>query len=98
MKLLRDTHTFLWHSLGSPQISASATALLVDPANELLLSMGTVWEIAIKVGLKKLVLWLTNRRTRREIEVRTSLRLGGSSTVKREGVWRLNRGVSRFAR
>ncbi len=52
MKLLLDTHTFLWHSDGSPQMSAQATALLVDPANELFLSMATVWEIAIKVGLK----------------------------------------------
>lgn len=56
MKLLLDTHTFLWHSDGSPQISATATALLVDPTNELFLSMATVWEIAIKVGLKKLTL------------------------------------------
>jgi PIN domain nuclease of toxin-antitoxin system len=37
-------------------MSATATALLIDPGNELLLSMATVWEIAIKVGLKKLVL------------------------------------------
>ncbi len=56
MKLLLNTHTFLWHSDGNPQISATATALLVDPANELFLSMATLWEIAIKVGLKKLAL------------------------------------------
>jgi len=37
-------------------MSPSATALLIDPANELFLSMATEWEIAIKVGLKKLVL------------------------------------------
>lgn len=54
MKCLLDTHTFLWHSDGNPRMSATATALLVDPANELFLSMATVWEIAIKVGLKKL--------------------------------------------
>lgn len=56
MKLLLDTHTFLWHANGDPQLSAPATALLIDPANELLLSMASVWEIAIKVGLKKLTL------------------------------------------
>jgi PIN domain nuclease of toxin-antitoxin system len=56
MKLLLDTHTFLWHAEGSPRISAKATALLVDPANELFLSMASVWEIAIKVGLQKLIL------------------------------------------
>jgi PIN domain nuclease of toxin-antitoxin system len=37
-------------------MSATATALLVDPANDLLLSMASVWEIAIKVGVKKLTL------------------------------------------
>ena len=56
MKLLLDTHTLLWHADGSSQMSATATALLVDPGNELFLSMATVWEIAIKVGLKKLTL------------------------------------------
>jgi PIN domain nuclease of toxin-antitoxin system len=57
MKLLLDTHTFLWHSNGSgSQISASATSLLADPANDLCLSIASVWEIAIKVGLKKLSL------------------------------------------
>jgi hypothetical protein len=35
-------------------MSATATALLVDPTNDLILSMASVWEIAIKVGLKKL--------------------------------------------
>jgi len=56
MKVLQDTHTFLWHAEGSPQMSAAATAALIDPANELFLSMASVWEIAIKVGLKKLTL------------------------------------------
>ena len=54
MKLLLDTHTFLWHADGDPKMSAAATALLIDPANELFLSMASVWEIAIKMGLKKL--------------------------------------------
>jgi len=56
MKLLLDTHTFLWHSVGSSKMSATGSALLVDPANELFLSMASVWEIAIKLGLKKLTL------------------------------------------
>jgi len=56
VRLLLDTHTFLWHADGDPRMSPLATALLIDQANELFLSMATVWEIAIKVGLKKLVL------------------------------------------
>ncbi len=56
MKLLLDTHTFLWHADGDARMSPTATALLIDPSNELFLSIATEWEIAIKVGLKKLVL------------------------------------------
>jgi PIN domain nuclease of toxin-antitoxin system len=56
VNLLLDTHTLLWHANGDPQMSATATALLIDPANELFLSMASLWEIAIKVGLKKLAL------------------------------------------
>lgn len=54
MKLLLDTHTLLWHADGDAKMSATATALLTDPANELLLSMASVWELAIKVGIGKL--------------------------------------------
>ena len=56
MKLLLDTHTLLWHADGNVQMSAHATALVADPANELFLSIASVWEIAIKVGMKKLAI------------------------------------------
>jgi PIN domain nuclease of toxin-antitoxin system len=56
VNLLLDTHTFLCHANGDPQMSSTATALLIDPTNDLFLSMASVWEIAIKVGLKKLTL------------------------------------------
>ncbi len=56
MRLLLDTHTFLWLADGSPRLSATATGLLTDPANELLLSTVSVWEIAIKVNIGKLTL------------------------------------------
>jgi PIN domain nuclease of toxin-antitoxin system len=58
VRLLLDTHTFLWYSEGSPKLSAPATGLLTDPAHELYLSTASVWELAIKVGLKKLSLSL----------------------------------------
>src|SRR6516225_1627009 len=56
MKLLLDTHTFLWLVEGSPHLSAAARAALADPANELYLSVASVWELAIKTGNKKLTL------------------------------------------
>lgn len=56
MKLLLDAHAFLWFVWNHRNLSANARNLLSDPVNELLLSTGTIWEIAIKVGLKKLTL------------------------------------------
>jgi PIN domain nuclease of toxin-antitoxin system len=56
VNLLLDTHTLLWHADGHPQMSVTATSLIGDPGNELFISMATVWEIAIKVGRKKLTL------------------------------------------
>ena len=56
MRLLLDTHTFLWLADGDARLSAPVTGLLADPANELLLSVVSVWEIAIKVNIGKLVL------------------------------------------
>ena len=50
MKLLLDTHTFLWLVEGSPTLSAAARTGLADRANDLFLSVGSVWELAIKIG------------------------------------------------
>jgi PIN domain nuclease of toxin-antitoxin system len=53
MRLLLDTHAFLWFVLNDPQLSAKARLLMVDPANDLLLSPATYWEIAIKISIGK---------------------------------------------
>ena len=53
MKLLLDTHTFLWFLDDSPQLSQKGKALL-EADNELLLSIASLWEIAIKLRLGKL--------------------------------------------
>ena len=55
MKLLLDTHTFLWFIDDSPQLSRRAKALL-ESDNDLLLSIANLWEIAIKHRLNKLTL------------------------------------------
>lgn len=56
MKLLLDTHTFLWLVEGSPKLSSAARAAIVDPLNDLFLSVASVWEMAIKIGNRKLTL------------------------------------------
>jgi len=55
MKVLLDTHTFLWFVNDSPELSNNAAELLESDI-DLLLSIASLWEIAIKVNLKKLSL------------------------------------------
>lgn len=61
MRLIVDTHALIWYVDQDHLLSQKAHAAIDDPANELWLSAATVWEIAIKVGLKKLTLSLPYR-------------------------------------
>jgi len=54
MKLLLDTHTFLWWLSAPHQLSPSAAAVIGDRDNEVLVSVVTLWEIAIKRVIGKL--------------------------------------------
>jgi PIN domain nuclease of toxin-antitoxin system len=56
LRILLDTHTFLWFTLGDPLLSATARGLIDDPGNDKLVSPATYWEIAIKVSIGKLML------------------------------------------
>lgn len=56
MKILLDTHIFLWFVGGDPALSAGSRAAVESPENERLLSVASVWEMAIKVSLGKLTL------------------------------------------
>ncbi|MGF1542018.1 MAG: type II toxin-antitoxin system VapC family toxin, partial [Pleurocapsa sp.] len=49
-----DTHTFIWFVTDSPQISITAKNLIEDEYNEKLLSIASVWEMAIKHSINKL--------------------------------------------
>ena len=56
MKLLLDTHAFLWMSLDDPQLSETVRERFSDTANELYLSPASFWEIAIKISIGKYTL------------------------------------------
>ncbi|MFM8286388.1 MAG: type II toxin-antitoxin system VapC family toxin [Planctomycetaceae bacterium] len=56
MRLLLDTHAFLWFVLDDPQLSSTARNLIEEPANEVEVSPATYWEIAIKIKLGKYAL------------------------------------------
>lgn len=54
MKLLLDTHSFLWFVNNSPDLSANARNHIEDITNEVYLSIVSAWEIAIKTSIGKL--------------------------------------------
>ena len=56
MTLLIDTHSLIWYVDQHHLLSRPAHAAITDPANDLLVSAATIWEIAIKVGNGKLKL------------------------------------------
>jgi len=51
---LLDTCTFLWVITGSSELSPAAAKVFADPANEILLSVVSVWELSVKHSLGKL--------------------------------------------
>lgn len=53
MRLLLDTHAFLWFLLDDVQLSATARNLIIDSSNEIEISPATYWEIAIKISIGK---------------------------------------------
>jgi len=62
MRLLVDSHAVLWAVDEPSRLSPQAVSALEDPANQLLLSAASIWEIAIKVGLGKLSLSMPYRQ------------------------------------
>lgn len=59
MKYLLDTHTLIWYTTNSPQLSSRARQIIIDRSNIILISPATYWEIAIKISLGKYIFQLT---------------------------------------
>jgi PIN domain nuclease of toxin-antitoxin system len=56
VRLLLDTHAFLWFVLGDPRLVQTALDQIQDPAQVKLVSPASYWEIAIKISLGKYTL------------------------------------------
>lgn len=54
MKLLLDSHAFLWWLAEDPKLSARARQAVADPSSIVHVSAATVWELSIKAFLGKL--------------------------------------------
>jgi PIN domain nuclease of toxin-antitoxin system len=56
MKLLLDTHAFIWIDSEPDRVPASVQSALADPETEVFVSVVSLWEIAVKQGIGKLKL------------------------------------------
>ncbi|HIJ97228.1 MAG TPA: type II toxin-antitoxin system VapC family toxin [Desulfuromonadales bacterium] len=54
MRLLLDTHVFLWWTDNNPALSTKVQHAISDESNDCFLSIVSCWEIAIKASLGKL--------------------------------------------
>ena len=54
MRVLLDTHVFLWWVEDAPALSRRARSAISNPANECLVSLASCWEMAIKLSLGRL--------------------------------------------
>ena len=85
MRILLDTHIFLWFISGDTQLSTDVRDAIRDPDNEVYLSSASVWEAIVKYQLGKLPLpehpetYLPKQRRLHQI---ASLALDESSVVQ----------------
>lgn len=54
MRLLLDTHTFLWWLAGADALSTAARTAIADERNDIFISAASAWEIATKHRIGKL--------------------------------------------
>ena len=73
MRLLLDTHIFLWLITGDRRITEAMQIDILNPANEVFLSVVSFWEISVKYQLGRLPLpeppesYLPTQRQRHQI-------------------------------
>jgi len=100
MKLLLDTHTFIWWDNEPEKLSQKVNDFLLDNTNEIILSVVSVWEMQIKIQLGKFKLKLplqeiiesqqkTNNIYILPIELKHVLALGNLPTHHRDPFDRL---------
>ncbi|HEU5002308.1 MAG TPA: type II toxin-antitoxin system VapC family toxin [Actinomycetota bacterium] len=54
MRLLLDTHIVVWWLADDPQLPANHRLAIEGPGNEVVVSVGTIWEVAIKSALGRI--------------------------------------------
>ncbi|MFQ4140353.1 type II toxin-antitoxin system VapC family toxin [Nodosilinea sp. PGN35] len=85
MRILLDTHIFLWFISGDTQLSANVRDSIRNPDNEVYLSAVSIWEVIVKYQLGKLPLPETPETylpKQRDLHQIASLDLNESSVVQ----------------
>jgi PIN domain nuclease of toxin-antitoxin system len=54
MNLLLDTHALIWFLNGDAKLSSDVKTAIEDPDNSKIISIASIWEIAIKISIDKL--------------------------------------------
>ena len=54
MRILVDTHVLIWYIEGNEKLTPNWRSILSDPRNLKMVSIASIWEIAIKTNLQKL--------------------------------------------
>ncbi len=62
MRVLIDSHALIWAVDDVPRLTQAAAVAMQDPGNELLVSAASIWEMAIKVSVRKMTLSLPYRQ------------------------------------
>ena len=73
MRLMLDTHAFLWADLEPDKLTQKVRDAFVEPTNTLYLSHASIWEIQIKVQIGKLKLRLPLKELIRDHQSRNGL-------------------------
>lgn len=56
MNYLIDTHILIWFIEGNEQLSEKARSLIANPTNDIYISQASLWELTIKISIRKLSL------------------------------------------
>lgn len=54
MNVLLDSHVFIWQDTDAARITPKVMSIMTDPANRVLFSVASIWEIAVKIQIGKL--------------------------------------------
>jgi PIN domain nuclease of toxin-antitoxin system len=70
MKMLLNTHAFLWFIAGDSKLSDKAKTSIEDGSNDKIVSMASMWEMAIKISIGNFAQYRKAEEELRQLEER----------------------------